>query len=77
MDEPSINPLLQEIRELRSSIDELNGLLRGIFQTSAMPTAPLAAKRKPNKVTGRPEQSPSNQTETFEEPKPDKPGRHF
>ncbi len=65
--------LSNEIRELRVSIDELNGLLRVVFRIATESPTPKATK--PQKKRTKSKQAPERkrgQAESFDEP-----GRHF
>tara|TARA_A100000171_G_C2078806_1_gene118576 strand:+ start:125 stop:349 length:225 start_codon:yes stop_codon:yes gene_type:complete len=66
--------LSKDIRELRESIDELNGLLRSIFQVAHSPARPKAkAKAQRPKTSGTP--SKAKQAATSDRPPP--AGNHF
>ncbi|KLU02213.1 hypothetical protein RISK_005279 [Rhodopirellula islandica] len=65
--------LLQKIRRLRGSIDELNGLLRSIFTSTNdnLPTRKRTSKKK-NRSAGAVEKESG-----ASEPPSSLPGRHF
>jgi hypothetical protein len=71
MSESEKQSLAKDIRELRQSIEELNGLLRSIFQAQAgkLPAAPKA-KSKVKRSSGKPQQDPGQE-------RPPPAGNHF
>ncbi|TWU49492.1 hypothetical protein Poly59_41070 [Rubripirellula reticaptiva] len=71
MSEDENQSLAKDIRELRQSIDELNGLLRCIFQAQAgkLPAAPKA-KSRTKRGSGKPQQDSGQE-------RPPPAGNHF
>lgn len=72
MQDEDMQALLQEVRELRSSIDVLNGLLKMIFQNASTFPAPETEKRKSKRVKSKPPAATKPADGA-----PPKPGRHF
>ena len=68
--------LSREIRELRASIVELNGLLKTVFRVAAEAPTPKAARPKKKPARAKQPQEPKPKQSDSTQPI-EKPGRHF